>query len=268
MFFKLNSLLLFSCILLSSCEKGKDLYPATHLGAHAGAGLHISSSIYHDNSLNAVNYALSFDEIKMIEVDIQLSKNHTWWLFHDIDLNEETNGKGKIQFLTDDEISQIKYTSINRESLCRLTDLPVDLAGKTLILDLRETDGTEFGLIDSTAMISSLQKVVEHFNQQHLVVVSATGRYLETLKQLGFEVYLNAQNALDFFQMNKAEIASGAFFRNSTINETDIRSLAQNGKKSVIYDVRSPKGIKNAFKKQPFCVLTDDIPKGIIEKFK
>lgn len=256
-------------LLLTACtKKGADLFPSTQLGAHAGAGLHISSSVYHDNSLEAVNYALSFTEIQWIEVDIQLSKDDTWWLFHDVELDTESSGSGKIQLLSDDVLNGLKYKSLNHEKIVRLFDLPTSFSGKKLLLDLRETDGSESGLIDSTRLIQSLTLMKNHFQTVELNLITSTGRFINTIKSLGITVFLNAENTNGFWMHTGSTVADGAVFRNAVIDEQGILQLKEQNKRTIIYDIRSPKGIRKAFKKQPDLVLTDDILSGIIEKYK
>lgn len=255
-----------SLVVLFACKKVKDRYPDTELGGHAGAGLHISSSNYHDNSLEAYEYACSYSEIKMIELDIQLSADHTWWLFHDLELSVESSGKGNIPEASDAYLSTLRYETLEREKLVRLLDLPSDLHGRTLLLDVKEVKGT--GLIDSAAMIQALIQAKNYFTNGKLALVSNGGRYLETLSSLGFEIYLNAQNATDYLSIPNHALTQGALFRNAAIEAEDIEKLQAVSKKSIIYDVRSPKGIRRALKKKPAVLLADDIKATIIEKYK
>src|SRR5688500_5848438 len=109
---------------LFCCGKRKDLYPGTTIGGHACAGLHISSSNYHDNSLEAYKYARSFETVLMIEVDAQLSSDGTLWLFHDPELDKESTGTGSVSQKNDAYLSGVNYESLEHERLIRLSDLP------------------------------------------------------------------------------------------------------------------------------------------------
>jgi hypothetical protein len=101
-----------------------------------------------------------------------------------------------------------------------------------------------------------------------LNLISSTGRFINTIKSLGITVFLNAENASGFWMHTGSTVADGAVFRNAVIDEQDILQLKEQNKRTIIYDIRSPKGIRKAFKKQPDLVLTDDILSGIIEKYK
>ena len=60
----------------------------------------------------------------------------------------------------------------------------------------------------------------------------------------------------------------GAVFRNSDIAVSDVVAVKTFGKKVIIYDVRSAKGIRSALDKSPDFLLTDDIKTTLIEKYK
>lgn len=255
-------------LILFSCKKHHDLYPQTQIGGHACAGLHISSSNYHDNSLEAYNYARSFDKVELIEVDVQLSANGTLWLFHDPQLNEESNGTGAIPQRTDSYLSGLHYNSLEKERLIRLTDLPADLKGICLLIDLKESDGNESGFIDSTLLMDAMKEAKHYFHNGNLGMITNTGRFLSTFKEFGFSVYSNALNASQFLNNPTNSVAEGAVFRNSEISISDVNSVKSFGKQVIIYDVRSPKGIKSALDKSPDYLLTDDIKTTLIEKYK
>jgi len=255
-------------LVFVSCKKHKDLYPETNIGGHACAGLHISSSNYHDNSLEAYKYARSFETILMVEVDAQLSSDGTLWLFHDPELSEESTGSGSIPQRSDAYLSGLKYHSLEKEQLIRLTDLPADLKGIRLMIDLKESDGTETGLIDSTKMMDALKLAKAYFYNGDLGLVTNSRRFVPTIKGLGFQVYYNAVNAAQFLSYSINSISDGAVFRNSDITASDVNSVKSLGKKVIIYDVRSPNGIKSALEKTPDYLLTDDIKATLIEKYK
>ncbi|TSJ38985.1 hypothetical protein FO442_18385 [Fluviicola chungangensis] len=262
--------LIIGCVVLFlfSCKKHKDLYPDTAIGGHACAGLHISSSNYHDNSLEAYKYARSFEQLALIEVDAQLSLDGTLWLFHDAELDVESTGTGAVPQKNDAYLSGINYSSLEKERVIRLSDLPADLKGIRLIIDLKESDGTDNGLIDSTKLIDALKEAKQYFYNGDLALVTNTRRFIPTIKGLGFRVYYNVVNALQFWSYSTAFIVDGAIFRNSDIAVSDVNSLKSLGKEVIIYDVRSPNGIRSALEKIPHYLLTDDIKATLIEKYK
>ncbi|WP_343633770.1 glycerophosphodiester phosphodiesterase family protein [Fluviicola sp.] len=257
-----------SVLVLLSCKKHKDLYPDVVIGGHACAGLHISSSNYHDNSLEAYKYARSFEKVQMVEVDAQLSLNGTLWLFHDPELSEESTGSGYIPQKEDGYLSGLKYKSLEKEQLIRLTDLPADLKGIRLLIDLKESDGTEIGVVDSTRVIDALKQAKQYFYNGNLAIVTNSRRFVPTIKGLGFEVYYNSVDADQFLSYSDNNLSAGAVFRNSDIDISDVNAVKSLGKDVILYDVRSPNGIRSALDKNPTYLLTDDIKATLIEKYK
>jgi glycerophosphoryl diester phosphodiesterase len=133
---------------------------------------------------------------------------------------------------------------------------------------LKESDGTETGVVDSTALLTAMNSAKQYFYNGDLGMITNTGRFLPTIKTLGFKVYYNAVNASLFLNYSNASISDGAVFRNSDISISDVNSVKSFGKEVIIYDVRSPNGIKSAFEKSPNYLLTDDIKATLIEKYK
>jgi glycerophosphoryl diester phosphodiesterase len=255
-------------VFVSSCKKQKDYYPDTKVGGHACAGLSISSSNYHDNSLEAYKYARSFDGIEMVEVDVQLSKDGTLWLFHDPELSKESTGEGFINQQNDSYLSGLRYKTLEKEPLIRLQDLPSDLKGIKLVLDLKESDGTPAGLIDSTLLIQALIQGKNYFSNGNLGLISNSYRFVPTMKGIGYSVYLNSYN-FNHFSMNQVSTFSdGAVFQNAAIELSDVNSVKMIGKEVIIYDVRSPKGITSAFNKGPHYLLTDELKATLIIKYQ
>lgn len=262
------SYFLLITVMLFACSKKKDRYPSVQLGSHACSGLAVSSALYHDNSLEAYNYALSYQEITVIEMDIHISANGTAWLFHDANLAPESTGNGCIPEMQDTELAALHYTTLEKEKLTRLSDLPGDLGGKLLLLDLRELNSCSGELLDSLLIFTALEKATVHFYNGQIGIVSNTNRFLQAFQSKGWITYHNAYNAGHFMDYPGKQWYSGTCIRNSDISEEEVKTIKSAGYEVVLYDVRSPKGIRKAFKKHPDYVLTDDIKAAILEKYR
>lgn len=269
MSFKYGSLLLGALLVLFSCKKRIDHYPATIIGGHACAGLHVSSSNYHDNSLEAYRYARSFKEIELVEVDVQMSLDGTLWLFHDPELDVESTGSGKIPQKHDDYLSGLNYRSMEKEKVIRLLDLPSDLKGICLVFDLKESDGMG-GMVDSTILYDALLQAYNYFDNGTLAIISSTGRFFDALHyQTNYSTYYSAKNAEVYLNSPHVGYSSGVAFRNSDITDTDVDLVKSiTNRRVIVYDVRSPQGIRSALHKRPSFLLTDDIKATLIEKYK
>lgn len=268
MFIHFKYLVVLLLAVSFSCQKKKDRFPGTQIGGHACAGLHVSSSNYHDNTLEAYRYARSFESVKIVEVDVQLSQDGTFWLFHDPTLDVESTGSGTVPQSSDAYLSGLKYRSLEKEKLVRLQDLPTDLKGEILLLDMKESDGTAGGLIDSSRMFQALESAKNYFTNGSLCMITNTGRFVSSIKQLGYQVFFNAYGINHFLNDEQAGLMDGAVFRNADIEAADVAVVKTMGKRVILYDVRSPKGIRSALEKDPDYLLTDDIKATLIEKYK
>ena len=147
--------LIFSCILFS-CAKKQENETVKILG-HAATGLNMLNSVYHDNSKEAVEFALSIEGCDGVEIDLQLSKDGELWLYHDEKLETETNGSGCISSLTSAEIADLSYTTFHAEHLAKLSSLDLtQFNGKELILDLRQWNFCESTYVPIQQVIDQL----------------------------------------------------------------------------------------------------------------
>lgn len=254
---------IFSAImLLFGCSKKED-FNAVRLISHAGMGLKIQNSIYHDNSREALEMACSMSGCDGVEIDVQLSKDGELWLYHDATLETETNGEGCIPDLTEDQLAQVRFSSVHQESLCRLKDISDEsFQGKYIFLDLRHLNHCASAYVSVDTMITritALQLVPDKF-----FVITNYEQWIEPLQQAGFVVLFQLDSSEVISP--SAEAANGYMIRNSLISIEQVYKIKDAGKKLFIFDVRSPKGIRSALEKQPDGVLSDDIRAAIIEK--
>ncbi|MFY7989870.1 MAG: glycerophosphodiester phosphodiesterase [Fluviicola sp.] len=256
----LISLFLFGC-------KREDQFDQVTLVAHACSGLLTSTTPYHDNSEEAFIYALSLQGIDAIEVDVQLSADGTLWLFHDPELSTETNGSGCVSEVSDTYLSSLHYTTQEKEKLIRLQDLPQNLEGKKLILDLRHSNTCSNEFLKDTLVFNAVQQLVTEKQWTDLVLILGTPSWTELFSSLGFEIYVNAYD-LNYYNALNVPQATGPCIRSAVITKEEVDKIHQDGKKVIIFDVRSPKGIRKALKKYPDLLMVDDPRAAIIEKYR
>jgi glycerophosphoryl diester phosphodiesterase len=256
----------FLLLTLMACKR-KDRFEHVLILGHAGAGLTNSTNPYHDNTLESILYAMQFDEVQGVEIDIQISSDTTAWLMHDMDLSIETNGNGCVTYSSDEYLSNLHYKTLEKEKLVRLKDVPNQFEGKFLVLDLRSNDGCDNLPIPLTVVLKALENVPNQFPNTELIAMIDDQTWLDSLKNRGFSVYLNAYSKTNFYQYNWQQF-DGVCINNAAISKEDVSELLGFNKKVVIFDVRAPKPIRQALKKGPSFLLTDDIKATLIEKYK
>ena len=256
-------------ILLVSCSKKKEFDQIKVVG-HAATGLEILNSVYHDNSKEAVEMALSIEGCDGVEIDIQLSKDGTLWLFHDDQLDNETNGTGCINELTDSQLAAIEYKTIHKEKLARLKDLNFTLfKGKELFLDLRHYTSCSGAFVNVNQVISNLNSIdINAITDFNVHCVLSYDQWISPFIVAGFNVDYSIYNMNEFNTcINLYPSISGFVARNSDFDKNEIEMIKNANKDLYIFDIRSPKGIRSALNKNPDAVITDDIRAALIEKY-
>ena len=94
----------------------------------------------------------------MIEIDIQITADGVPVLFHDGSLDSKTNGKGKIQDLTWDQVSKIQYRSDSTQTICSLAQVvkAVKEASSSIILQLDKCDAGELAVISKLGLLKGM----------------------------------------------------------------------------------------------------------------
>ena len=254
-------------LLISACKKDKN-HSNTKVIGHAATGLKMPSTFYHDNSLEAINKAMETEGCDGIEIDVQLSASGTLWLFHDAELYTETNQSGCINSKTDEELEQVRYSTIKKEKLIRLEDIPFHkLIGKTLMLDLRHYNQCDEKVISSELMMEQLLKYPEiQSGQIQVYLISNYEHWIAAFANSTFELIYSTETLEEGLQVMSMNSIAGLMIKNSKIDKDQVSELKALGKKIIIFEVRSPKSIRKALNKRPDYLVTDDLRATIIEK--
>lgn len=257
--------LIILLLFVVSCKK-KERFEDVGIIGHAGSGLNTSTSLYTDNSYEAVQYAASFDGIDGVEVDIQCSSSNSAWLFHDDKLDDRTDGSGCIPSSSDDYLEDIHYAGWENEKLVKLVNLNFPYAQKRLFLDVRSSNWCTQQMLDQQQVIQSIELGLPA-GQTDVTVVTNQVEWVHLFYLKGWKVFLNLSSAQSYLTSSIVSETVGVCIRNNEISGEEVKSVQQTGKEVIIFDVRSPKGIRKAFKKYPDYVMTDNLKAAIIEKY-
>ena len=245
-------------ILFVSCEK---VYvdANTKIIGHAAMGLNSSSSIYANNSLEAIKLALYFSGCDGIELDLQLDKMGQLWLYHDEFLSSYTNANGCINDMESTALSEVYYKTIHHEKLVKFDlELIKLVAEKTIFLDLRHLNPCTLQFID----VNLIQQALENLGIDEKDNFICVTNRLELLNALSdnFTVFFATDNATHGHQiLIDYPICKGLVIRNASITASEVAAIHLLGKEVAIFEVRSPKGTKAAFRKSPDYVMTDEL---------
>lgn len=258
---------IFAIVLLFSCNK-KDNYSSIQVIGHAGMGLAMPNSMYHDNSKEAIEYALLMNGCKGVEVDVQLSKDGKLWLYHDPNLDSQTSISGCIGEFNSSELSSVKYNSLHREKLCRLIDIDSNLLyDKMLYLDIRKVNFCTNSEVNSQQILDALNGVPFLKNPKiHVVMVSNNLSFLNIINANGYKSAYELNENLDFLTIQSMNnFVQELLVKNKNVSADQIANYQSAGLKVTVFEMRSASGIRKALKKNPNAIITDDVREAIIE---
>ena len=253
------SFFIFSVLLLFSCGKESKNAHSKAIG-HAAMGLEMSNAIFHDNSKEAIDLALNYYQMDGIEIDVQMSSDGDLWLYHDDDLSSSTDGATCVNNLNSTTLNTLHYSSFHHESLQQLDSLLIESFGsREIFLDLRHYNRCKEQKVSFSMFFDALQSLdlEDHLNLHCVVSDPSLLEYLEN----DFSIYFASDNFAEGVHLlqNHPKVV-GLVIRNKMLSEQQVKSLQLLGKKSVVFDVRSPASIKNALSKNPDFIMSDDIP--------
>lgn len=264
-----NIILLIGLLVLFSCSKGKNFDNVLVIG-HAATGLEILNSVYHDNSREAYEFALSIEGCNGVELDVQLSQDGHLWFYHDSELQTQTNGDGCISEKTADQLSELKYSSVHHEGLFSLKELDTSLLmGKHLFLDLRHLNECQGTFVPVEQIILQLEEYgLKTPSGFKVHCITGYNAWITPLVSSGFNV---CYSVYTMDEVNACELQypglEGYIVKNKDFTSDEVSSIQKANKKVYIFEVRSPKGIRKALRKHPDGILTDDIRTTLIEKY-
>ena len=253
-------LLYFLLLLLLSCSKKEDFSEVQVIG-HAGMGLKMPNSIFHDNSLEAIDLALSIPGSNGVEIDIQMDLNGRLWLFHDELLNEETNGINCISSNTSEYLKTLRYSSLKQEKLVELSQIPFhDFKDKRFFLDLKpwnKCSGNTVSLEDFKAALTAIG-----LPENCTIILSDPSCIPFFIDD--FTIYFASDN----FQYAKTillqePMVKGLIIRNTAVNKAQTQEIIKQNKEIYLFEIRSPKGVKSALEKMPSGIISDDLRAAI-----
>ena len=122
------------------------------------ANIDVQGSTRAQNNLRNIGLNL-INDIDIIEMDVQITRDNVPVLFHDSTLNGVTNGSGKIQDKTWAEVSQIRYNSDSSQGIATLADAISELkkSGKPSIFQLDKCDAGEIQKINSLGLFKGVE---------------------------------------------------------------------------------------------------------------
>jgi hypothetical protein len=189
------------------------------------------------------------------------------WLIHDGPLNSETNGEGCLETQTDDYLAKIHFKSLEKEKLRRLSEIEeLTITDKKIFLDIKHYNECNNSILEQERMRKALNDFRSSLvSVENFMLILSNPAWIEGFITDGWKVIYNSDELSSLKAIeNKHPQLFGFLIRNSFVNKGEVMDLQQKDKRVYLYDIRAPKEIKEAGKKNPTGVLTDDVHSSII----
>lgn len=252
MYFRLSILLL---ICFVSCKKEKQLNSVIII-AHAGNGLDMPSNPFPDNTTDAVSFSIN-QGADGVELDIQLSKDGKWVLFHDDYLDGKTSLSGCINDYTAEELKSASFSLYPSQHIHTLEEISID--AHYLILDVRHYVACSNKTYQLDSIVIPLMTYIQLHTSTSVIINSSYIPLLDTLKQLGLTVCYDAISSENMKSTAKSKNYPIYTMRNSEISSQDVSEMHALNYKIVIFSVRSQEVNKSALAKNPDFLMTDKL---------
>lgn len=268
---KSELVILFSgvMILFASCQK-KSTYVNIEILGHGGNGLEIVNSLYHDNSLESIELALLTDGCDGVELDVRLSADGTLWLYHDNELDGDTNGEGCVGTSSDAYLSTLHYSTVDKESLIRLDDIPkAYLANKKVYIDGRNSISCSNSAADLNTYVNQIIAFQNDcLSSTEIIVETRDDAWEVAFAQAGFTT-VKFITAFDQYETIATTLPTVDIIvvTNETITKENVAQIHADGREVIIFGMRSVKSTREAYRKNPDGILADNLRTAIIEKY-
>lgn len=255
---------LFFVIILVSFFSCKKEYPNlnTKVIGHAGESVIKSRSKYPPDTYESVERALELGA-HGVEVDVQLTADQVLVAYHDLRLEDNSDGNGCINDLTYTEVKEISVYGSD-EKIDRLEDIfqLVLGQGKELMLDVKHYNECAGQTIDYNLFDQALGDLLLNYSEAEknkLIINSSDFDLLNTISdtsvRLSFEYDdpdygLNIVSAYDYDMLTT---------KLSKMNSTITELLQDQGKQLSIFNVKTRAEVKQALQFGPDFVISDNI---------
>jgi glycerophosphoryl diester phosphodiesterase len=254
----------FIFIILFSCSKNKKT--DVLIFGHAGMGLSVENSLFHDNSKESIELCLLLPNSDGVEVDVQLDNQGELWLYHDEYLDNISSLDGCVNDKTTVELEQAYYRTLKKEKLVKLSHiLPLIGTTQKLFLDLKIRNACSKKMLNVNQFKESLSNLDVNETNNVVLILSDTS-WIKKMEDI-FPVYFGTDNFNDgyHFLINNPNTL-GIVIRNKAITSSEIEMILAMNKEIYLYDIRSPKGNREAINKNPNGIITDDIRAALMYK--
>jgi len=216
--------LVFSQVPMETPEKSR--LPEKGICAHRGA-----NETHPENTLAAFAEAIRLGA-QMIELDVQMTKDHQLVIMHDDKVNRTTNGRGQVSKFTLSKIKKLdagkwKSRNFKGERVPTLKEA-LDIMPRNIYINIHLKGGEDLGIATAEAVISA--------DRIHQAVIACTKEAAKGVRQVNSKIMMcNMERLSTRAEYINETIENGFAFlqlRSSRDDEnllSDLKRLQENG---------------------------------------
>ncbi len=259
---------LFGCV---SCSEQVDLPTVSVLG-HGGGGFTAIQNPHPANSRNSIERAIFLEGADGVEVDIQVTADNKFVLYHDNRLETSTNSSGFISDYTLSDLQSVSYrggtdqsTKYPLLSLDEAIQILSD-AGRNLTLSLNIQPQPEIEDQESYRFtIKLMLRSLRFKNTINMLVESPDRELLKALTSSQpwppfISYYYDASASATNVEFAKDLQLKGLVSNYLNEDQSSVQTAKEAGLEMVLYGLKIRKDIVNALKLEPDMIQTDNVP--------
>jgi hypothetical protein len=155
---------------------------------------------------------------------------------------------------------------VKHEKLVKLIDvLPLLNEGQTLFLDLKPVNSCRNEIDDFEQLMDAFEDQLAGY-QTRVKIICSYKFWLNDLAQ-HYAVLYSTDDIEEGKEIVLNEpLINGLVVRNAAINTQEVLWVKNHGKEVHLYDIRSLKGIRQAYAKNPTGIFADELRKALTER--
>jgi hypothetical protein len=247
--------------ILLGCQKSKNFHDVK-IYTHSITGLYNPGGYFNPNTVEGLEYALSFEGLEGLEMDVQFSSDSSLWMFHDLTLEDNTTGQGQVCERDDAYLASLVFLK-NETPLARLKDVDIQTVQgeKDIYLDLKYLGSCLVNTPSAQRVLDECIVLLNHPQLNVSFICNDIGLATD-LHNLGYAVWADGAN-LESLDLS-SEIYAGWFVRNASITSSDISIVEASDKRIILYDTFSSLSVNAAIEKGPYALLVEDVIEAVV----
>ena len=255
-----KSIILFILVFFVSCNK-ENILPSVDVYGHAGTTLHRDRAVFPANSYKSIQYALDALGADGVEVDLQLTKDSIFVLYHDQFLDNSSDFSGCIGEYNFKDIKDLKLDN-TKYSIARLSDILEFTQSRNakVYLDAKVYSYCSGQTVSISAFQFALNNCLSNVSQAYLGQIYLGMTNQEFLNQVNFNQKCFEYSNINSFYADTAKYNLESVILNaSKITSQDANKLTELGLYWGVFGIKDKWSINKAVALKPKFVISDNI---------